>query len=73
MHQYYHITNPFWPKVPDRFFKIWRRLFCTRGIHLFDEELTDTEQSYLFCDACFLEVKIAETQQRIEGPSNGDT
>lgn len=36
---------------------IWKRVFCSRGWHLFDE-VGSGDEHYLWCDACKLLVKI---------------
>ena len=38
--------------------KIWKKLFCKIGIHLFDEVISD--KHYLICDACDLRLIIEE-------------
>ena len=38
---------------------IWARLFCRRGWHLWDEVLS-IESHSLFCDACELDLEVAE-------------
>jgi len=43
-----------------RMWWVWRKLFCPRGWHLWDEVSTPDE-SYLFCDACGEEVGIHES------------
>ena len=37
---------------------LWKKLFCPRNIHLFDE--CESYGHYLSCDACHLEVHIAK-------------
>ncbi len=49
---YYGFTHGFAPFVRFEFFlKIWRRVFCRKGIHLWDEVESNTEH-YMSCDAC---------------------
>lgn len=38
---------------------LWRRIFCPRGWHLFDE-VSSVEWHYLGCDACGLAVQVAD-------------
>lgn len=40
--------------------KFWKRFFCPRGYHLFDEVLSfgETTEHYFSCDACDLLVYI---------------
>jgi hypothetical protein len=56
--EFYHITNPVWHKVyiTNWFYVFWKRLLCSRGVHLFDEILTDSITEYLICDGCRLAV-----------------
>ena len=35
---------------------LWKKTFCKRGWHLWDEVLS--ERHYLFCDACEIELEI---------------
>ncbi len=46
--------------VPGCLLPLWKWLFCSRGIHLWDEVLTYSKgwEHYLVCDACQLKVKI---------------
>jgi hypothetical protein len=45
-----YINNPF---VFNRLICwLWKKLLCPRGVHLFDELLTNTEKSYMVCDGC---------------------
>lgn len=37
--------------------RLWKRLFCSREIHLFDE-VWSTGEHYLSCDSCALVVHI---------------
>lgn len=55
MNKYHGIS---YPKIFDNNFvrKIWKRLFCKRDWHLFDEVLSN--KHYLHCDACELEIEI---------------
>lgn len=42
---------------------LWRRVFCRRGWHLWDEVLSGLgEAHYLYCDACEESVHIREPQ-----------
>ena len=40
----------------DLFLKLWKRFLCPYHVHLFDECLS--EEHYLVCDACHLNVII---------------
>jgi len=37
---------------------LWKKIFCPRNIHLFDEVETFEEGNYLYCDACGLMVFV---------------
>jgi len=50
---YHGITHP----CPGWLLPLWRRVFCRRNIHAFDE-VGCTEGGYLSCDACDLVVFI---------------
>lgn len=38
------------------FLFLWKKFFCKRHMHLFDEVLSDTH--YLHCDACGFSINI---------------
>jgi len=45
-----YINNPF---VFNGFVSwLWKKILCPRGVHLFDEVLTESEASHFVCDAC---------------------
>ena len=52
--------------------KIFRRFFCKRGVHLFDEVVNDKEQ-YLHCDACELIVYVEKIDKTYQKKKNNDT
>lgn len=52
------ITLTITHKVPLRLLPLWRRVFCRRGWHAFDEVATPDEH-HLCCDACDLMVAVA--------------
>lgn len=51
------LTWPIWRRVV---FYLWKRFFCTKHIHLFDEMLSS--EHVLICDACELSVHIAHIE-----------
>lgn len=57
--KYVGITHPIEGKMLDNvdFCVAWKITNCIRGIHVFDE-VHSTEQHYLVCDICDLEVHI---------------
>ncbi len=44
------------------FWWLWKRLFCPREWHLFDESMS-SEDHCLYCDACGLSVHIARFEE----------
>jgi hypothetical protein len=36
---------------------LWKRIFCKRGWHLWDE-VSSLDEHYLYCDACECQVEI---------------
>jgi len=45
--------------LDNKFFhSLFKKYFCKKNIHLFDE--TESSDHYLYCDACGLEVHIAK-------------
>jgi hypothetical protein len=44
--------------------RLWKRLFCKRGWHLWDE--VSSEYHYLFCDACHTEAHLWDFNRHIE-------
>jgi hypothetical protein len=53
------ITHPcLWDGwLPEFIYQFWKKVFCPKGWHLFDECQSQYSHS-LFCDACGLDVKI---------------
>jgi len=47
-------------------FKLWKKIFCRKNIHLFDEVKT-LDEHRLSCDACGLSVHIAYIETEEEG------
>jgi hypothetical protein len=51
-----------WPvNLPEWAYRLWRRVMCRQGYHLWDEVLSwhsDGKQHYLVCDACQMVVFI---------------
>ena len=55
----------YFPVLDSRFVQwIWKRLFCRREWHLFDEVLGF--EHYLYCDACGLMVGISKFEEEDE-------
>ena len=52
-----------YPSFLYPFFFIWRKLFCKRGFHLFDEVLSGAFGHYLYCDACELVIPIHDDKK----------
>jgi hypothetical protein len=38
---------------PAAFYRLWKKIFCSRGFHLFDE-VCSLDRHELYCDACGL-------------------
>ena len=51
---------------PDLFYRLWKKIFCKRGLHLFDE-VTSLDEHYLYCDACGLMVGIEYMEEEDNG------
>ena len=51
-------TGYTYPSFLDNKFihKLWKKFYCHKGIHLFDE--VGGNRRYLYCDACDLEVEL---------------
>ena len=47
---------------PEKNLKIWKKKYCSKEMHLFDEVWSEGEH-YLYCDACGLEVHIKEIKE----------
>ena len=46
--------------IPALFLPLWRKVFCCRHWHLWDEILSD--EHYLYCDACGLTLHIGDIE-----------
>ena len=72
---YYGLTHPFGSSKPVLWF--WKRAFCKRQMHLFDEVGCSAESSvhqsgnYLICDACQLVVGIDYIEEYEPDSPNG--
>ena len=61
---YYNISYPIvvGDGYPEWLYRLWQRVMCKRGYHLFDEVAhscdDDLLSHYLYCDACAMEVHI---------------
>lgn len=53
--------------VPFRLLYLWKRFFCKRNIHAFDE-VESLEGHYLVCDACQLIVNIKSVDTTYQEP-----
>ncbi len=42
--------------VPMWALRFWKRIFCPRGVHCFDQVFVPPDTHYLSCDACGLAV-----------------
>lgn len=38
--------------------KLWKKFFCKKEIHLFDEVFDSEKEHFLYCDACDLKINI---------------
>ena len=68
MSNYRGISYPWFP-----FKKLWKMIFCSRDMHLFDEVETADEHC-LYCDACGFIVHIAcfeEKEESMRRAKNG--
>lgn len=50
---------PEWMQNVKWIYSFWKKYMCSKGFHLFDE-VQSLESHYLYCDACELEIHIAE-------------
>lgn len=60
MRDWYGITHPFSfleSGLDNWFTKLWRKLMCPHGWHLFDE-CDNGKKHTLYCDACDLDIVI---------------
>ena len=60
MGDYFGVTHA----VPMWALPLWRRIFCRKNMHVFDEVVSSGDEHYLVCDACELviEIKTIDTQ-----------
>jgi hypothetical protein len=69
MKYWYHTT---YPRIFDSPFvqSLWKRIFCPRGWHLWDEH-ANAEQHDLFCDACEFSLYINDTMTQADPYNKG--
>ena len=49
---------------------IWKRLFCNRGWHAWDEVSSINHSPYFFCDACGIETREEYTAHELDAAHN---
>jgi hypothetical protein len=65
--KYMGITHfTFWGWLPEWVYSLWKILFCSNEMHLFDEVLSSDDDHYLYCDACGLSVEIKSREKELE-------
>jgi hypothetical protein len=72
MYKKYRDYGVTYPHLFSFTYLIWKRLFCKRGFHLFDEVLSSDLGHYLNCDACDLTIPIATKHEQLSNDKPGE-